>query len=142
MTLLRSVLAFVVGVVVAGITIAMVELIGQRVYPPPPDLDWTDLDALRAHIAALPLGALLVVPLAWGIGTLLGGRAANAVARGGGVALPTSVGVVILAAAALTVARIPHPAWLPALGVVAIAAGVVGAIAWSRRAGRVDAPLA
>jgi hypothetical protein len=63
--LARGIAATVAGVLLAGLTIAGVEWLGHRLYPPPAGLKADDLEAMAAHVAAMPIGALLFVLLAW-----------------------------------------------------------------------------
>lgn len=72
----------VAGVAAAVAIIYGVELIGHAIYPAAPGMDPTDLDAMRAFIAQLPLGAFLIVLVGWLLGT--GAGAAIAHRLGGG----------------------------------------------------------
>lgn len=126
---LRTVVAAVVGTVVALVLIGVVEAVGERVYPPPAGLDFREPDA----IASLPGGALAFVLAAWIGGTFAGGLVAARIDRSHAAAAAAIVGALVLAATVLNFTLIPHPAWM-------IVAGIAGIVAAAYAAGRVARP--
>jgi hypothetical protein len=112
--LVRSVLSVIAGVIVASLLIALMELLGHLVYPLPPDLDPSDpadRAAFEAYIATAPLGAFLLLLLAYAVGALCGSWLAARLAGRSPLLHGLIVGVVILLVNAATMARITHPAW-------------------------------
>ncbi len=118
MPILRSVLAVILGIVLAGFLIWAVEGIGHRVYPVPEGVDLTNPQAVAAFIDEAPLGALLFVILAWGVGTLAGGWLAVMVAGRSATLHAMIVGAVMLAGGIMNMVMIPHPPWFWILGVL------------------------
>ena len=118
MPILRSVLAVILGIVLAGFLIWAVEGIGHRVYPVPEGVDLTNPQAVAAFIDEAPLGALLFVILAWGVGTLAGGWLAAMVAGRSATLHALIVGAVMLAGGIMNMVMIPHPPWFWILGVL------------------------
>ncbi|MBE5315312.1 MAG: hypothetical protein H4O13_07915 [Xanthomonadales bacterium] len=118
--LARGIGATVAGVLAAGLTIAGVEWLGHRLYPPPVGLQANDLQALAAHVAAMPIGALLFVLLAWLLGVFLGGLVAAFLAGRRHRLYAGVVVAVILLGAIANFAMIPHPAWFMALTVLVL----------------------
>jgi pimeloyl-ACP methyl ester carboxylesterase len=118
--LARGIAATVAGVLVAGLTIAGVEWLGHRLYPPPAGLKADDLEALAAHVAAMPIGALLFVLLAWLLGVFLGGLLAALLAGRRPRLYAGVIAAVILLGAIANFAMIPHPAWFMALAVISL----------------------
>ncbi len=118
--LARGIAATVAGVLLAGLTIAGVEWLGHRLYPPPAGLQANDLQALAAHVAAMPIGALLFVLLAWLLGVFLGGLVAAFLAGRRHRLYAGVVVAVILLGAIANFAMIPHPAWFMALTVIVL----------------------
>lgn len=118
--LARGIAATVAGVLVAGLTIAGVEWVGHRLYPPPAGLKADDLEALAAHVAAMPIGALLFVLLAWLLGVFLGGLLAALLAGRRPRLYAGVIAAVILLGAIANFAMIPHPAWFMALAVISL----------------------
>ncbi len=120
--MLRLVLGVIAGVV-AGFAVVMVaELIGHQIFPPPPGLDPSDREAVKALIPTLPIGAFVAVLIAWGLGTFAASAAALLVSRrrrlAGGIAA-----AVVAAASAATLVMIPHPAWFVAAAIVVVLGG-------------------
>ena len=116
----RNIMSGIAGVVIAMISVWLVQKIGHAVYPPPVGLDVNDLEAMRIYVESLPVGAFLFVIASYFIGTAVGTCAACAI----GTMLPRVfamlVSCVMLVATAMNVAMIPHPVWFLILAVVAI----------------------
>ena len=125
---LRSVIAGVVGVVVALAVVTIGEAIGHIVYPLPPGMDFSNPAAVRDLVARMPLGAFLFVLGSWIAATIAGGAVAGAIARPRAMTLALVVGGVILAATIANLALIPHPAWFAvvALAGIPLAAWLTG----------------
>jgi hypothetical protein len=118
--LVRGVAATVSGIVCAGLTIAGVEWLGHRLYPPPAGLKTDDVDALAAHVAQMPVGALLFVLLAWLLGVVVGGWLSATIAGRRPRLYSGVIAAVILLGAIANFATIPHPVWFMALAVLAL----------------------
>ena len=114
---IRSVLTVLAGAIVAGILIALVEAIGHLVYPPPPGVDPWDRESLRTAMESIPVGALVAVLLAWGVGTFAGSWLAARIAGRAGLAHGMVVGLLMLAAGVANMLMIPHPLWFWGAGV-------------------------
>ena len=128
----RKILAVVLGIVTAFVLVAVIEAVGHMIYPPPPDLDPTDREALRDYVEGLPPGAFAFVLAAWGLATLMGGVLACVIAKEKPLRYATIVGAVVLAATLLNLFLIPHPLWFSIAGVglilvMTLAAGRLGA---------------
>ena len=119
----KNIAAGVAGVVVAGLLVWLVEMVGHSVYPPPPDLDFANADAMRAYIDTLPKGALLFVAAAWFIGTLGGTFTACKIGTAKPLIFACVVGGLMLVATIVNLAMIPHPVWFSVLGIVGIGVG-------------------
>lgn len=109
--MIRKLLAGVAGVIVAVVTIQLVEMLGHLVYPPPADFEFGDPEQVREFIASLPVGSILFVGAAWALGAFLGTLAGALIARSGAVPYAVVVGGMVLAGAATMLVIIPHPWW-------------------------------
>ncbi|MCI0691234.1 hypothetical protein L0337_04405 [candidate division KSB1 bacterium] len=114
----RKILAVVGGIVVGGIVVFVVEWISSLIYPLPAGLDMADKEAMKAYVAALPIGALLFVLLAYVLGGLTGGWLAAKIARDSQIRLSLIVGGVLLLFGIINLVTIPHPLWFAVLSVL------------------------
>ncbi len=154
MTILRLILAPIIGLVVFGATVSGVEWIGHRTYPVPTAI--TDLgeaygqamlsgdqaeiarlgEALStemgAYLESAPTGALLFVVFAWIAGAFLGGGIAAVTSPFARVPMALAIGLADVAGIVLTTSMLPHPIWMPV-------AGIGGAVIASLLAGLVVA---
>ncbi len=116
----KNIAAGVAGVLIAMGLVWIVEFIGHSVYPPPPDLDFSDTESLRAYIGGLPLGAFLFVLGGWFVGTLGGTVAACRIGTTKPVNFAMLVGGFMLLATAFNLSMIPHPTWFSITGIAGI----------------------
>ena len=116
----KNIGAGIAGVVIAVALVWLVEMVGHSVYPPPPNLDFADADAMRAYTSRLPIGAFLFVGGAWFIGTLCGTFAACKIGDARPLIFAGIVGGLMLIATAANLMMIPHPLWFSILGIVGI----------------------
>lgn len=122
----RSILAVIVGMLVAFVIIALVQVVGMRVYPPPPGMDPRDPASIKAAMANLPLGALLFVLVAYAAGSVAGGWVAARFAPHGRLMHAMIVGAILLGAGIMNMTMIPHPGWFWAASIAIYLLG-----AWS-----------
>ena len=106
----RRVGAVVAALAVSIVVISIVQAVSGWMYPPPPGLDLTDPEALRAFAEQLPIGALLMVELSYLLGSLMGGVTAGIIGRDSVYRLGAVVGGLLTLAGFSNLAAIPHPA--------------------------------
>ena len=121
--MLKTVSALVAGVMLAVAVVILVQFVGHQLYPAADRIGMTDREAMAQQVAALPLGALLAVPLSWFAGSLCGGLLASSIDRVRPVIAAGGVAAFILIAAVYTLVVFPHPWWLAATGVTIIPFG-------------------
>jgi hypothetical protein len=114
----RKILAVVAGVILAGIVTFAVQKIGHQVYPPPADLDMKNMEAMKAYVSTLPMGALLFVLLSYLVGSFAGGWLAATIARTSQIHLPLTVGGVQLFFGIINLVMLPHPMWFAIAAVI------------------------
>jgi hypothetical protein len=119
----RKILAGIIGVFTAIALVWVIEKIGHSIWPPPADLDYGNVDVMRAYIDTLPLGALLTVAIAWFAGSLGGTFTACRIGSARPLVYALIVGGLMFAGAAFNVTIIPHPMWFSILGIAGIFAG-------------------
>lgn len=131
----RTILGAVAGLVVAVVTIMLVEFASHHVYPPPPGIDPNDAADMARLIGMLPFGALLMVVLAWVIGAFDGGFVAALIARGNRPRLAALVpALMVMAGVVAMIYAIPaHPRWMSIAGLLLpIPAAIAGALLASK----------
>src|ERR1019366_1429126 len=80
MKIVRSILAMVVGSMVAVFAIFAIQKVSGLIYPLPAGITIDDTDKMNEWIATLPIGAFLMVLLSYGIGSFVGGAGAALIA--------------------------------------------------------------
>lgn len=113
----RSIAAVLAGMVLGFVTIAGIEFLGRLLYPLPEGIDLQDPEQLAAVMAEAPTGALLLVLLAWFVGTFAGAALATRIARPRGLGPAMAVGGFFLLAGIANMWMIPHPTWFWIVGV-------------------------
>lgn len=122
MTMLRSVIAVVVGVVVGAVTVFVLEYLGHAIFPSTIQIDREDPEQMRRLVAATPFGAKLFVVAGWFAGAFLGGFASLVIARRW-APVAWVVATTVLGLTATNFAIIPHPLWMEISAVVGCAFG-------------------
>ena len=126
----RTILGALAGLVVAFLTIMLVELASHHVYPPPPGIDPGNTADMARLIGMLPSGALLMIVLAWVIGAFDGGLVAALIARGNRPRIAAIVPALMVMAGVvgMIVVMPAHPSWMAIAGLLLpIPAALLGA---------------
>lgn len=133
---IRSLLAVVVGAVIAFGLIAAVQLVSTRMYPMPAGLDPANREAMSNYIATLPVGAFLMVLLSYALGGLGGGFAAAKLAPKARFTHAGVIAILLIAASALNLMSFSHPVWFWVANIaVVLVFPRVGAVAATRGPG-------
>jgi hypothetical protein len=118
MTIMRNILAVIVGLVAGGaINMALVTL-GPMLIPPPPGLDATDGRSLSANVHLLQARHFVFPFLAHAFGTLAGALSAFLVAGSRRAVFAYTIGTVFLAGGIAASFMIPAPLWFIVLDLV------------------------
>ena len=120
--MMRKLLAILLGWALAFGLIALIEAAGHKVYPPPPDFDFTKPADVARYVQLMPLGAFGFVLAAWAVGTFCGALLACRIAGENPLMFASIIGAAVLAATAMNLLTIPHPTWFSITGVVLIMA--------------------
>jgi len=103
-------LATFVGLIVAFLSLGLLEIIGHKLFPIPFEIDLTDLASVKEQIAKIPVGSLLSVIIAHGIGLLLGLIVARLIEKKSLIPLAI-IALFILVGTITNLSMIPHPMW-------------------------------
>ena len=109
--MVKKILIVLLGIVCGSVLIYAVEAIGHLVYPPPEQMDLNDIEAMKAMIKTLPIGALLFVLLAYAVGSFGGGFIVTLFSKSRKPLLAIVVGVVLAIFGIINLFMIPHPVW-------------------------------
>lgn len=115
----RSVIAVSAGLFLGGIATFGVEALGHIAVPPPPGLDPTNLEAVKAAMPTLPVAHFLPLLLAYLAGPTLGAALAARMAPSRALVHAGVVGAFFLLGGIRNFSTIPHPAWFVAASCVA-----------------------
>lgn len=111
---------------VAGIAVLfLTEMISHAIYPPPPGLDPSNPENLKALMAMAPTGALVLVLIAGFAGGFAGGIVASLFDRGKKLRRALGVGIVLTILGIINLIMIPHPMWFMIINVVVYICGAL-----------------
>jgi hypothetical protein len=119
--MLRSVLGVIIGIISGFVVIYAVEHVGQLIWPVATELDLKDKAAAAAFLAAMPIGGLVTVVVAWILGAYTGSMVALLMSDRRRIAgiIPAAL---IFAATVLVLFMLPHPLWMAVAGLGGIIA--------------------
>jgi hypothetical protein len=119
---LRSVLGVIIGIISGFVVIYAVEHVGQLIWPVATELDLKDKASAAAFLAAMPIGGLVTVVVAWTLGAYTGSMVALLMSDRRRIAgiIPVAL---IFAATVLVLFMLPHPLWMAVTGL----GGIIGA---------------
>ena len=120
--MLRSVLGVIIGIISGFVVIYAVEHVGQLIWPVATELDLKDKASAAAFLAAMPIGGLVTVVVAWILGAYTGSMVALLMSDRRRIAgiIPVAL---IFAATVLVLFMLPHPLWMAVTGL----GGIIGA---------------
>ena len=131
-SVVRSVVAVVLGLIVAMFFVVVVEVVGSVLHPFPPGVDPTDYDAVKAHVARIPTWVLLLCDVGWGLGTFVSSWVATRLGSGRRFAHGIVVGSILLVAAVANMLMLPYPVWFWVANLV----GFPVAFTWGAKLGQ------
>jgi len=114
---MRKIIAAVVGIAVAVLTVMLIQWISHTVFPPPAGIDYEDAEQVAAYMAAAPIPALLIVAFGYMMATFDGVFVACLIARSQAHIYALVVGGMMLAATIANLLLIPHPVWFSATSI-------------------------
>jgi hypothetical protein len=118
-TIVRGILAVIVGVIVGQAVNMALILLGPHIIPPPAGADMTTAEGLRASIHLLEPRHFIFPFLAHALGTCAGSTAAFLIAASHRSIYAYAIGVISLAGGVAAAFMFPAPTWFVVLDLVA-----------------------
>lgn len=115
-----KILGVVFGIIVAGMAVAAGEFILAAIWPMPQGGGMPDAEAMKTFMASVPLGMKIGLAAVYAVATFFGAVVATSVAKGRWAGWVVTT--VFLMATVANFVMLPHPVWLVALCLIAIAA--------------------
>ena len=156
MTIVRSILAVFVGLILLSISADLVEQVGRSVYPIPSAVEQARIryaetleshesgiagagevaeargglrDAVVEYLGSAPAGALVFVVISWIIGGFVGAAVAAFLTPVWRIPTVVVIGVLEAVGIVAMVLEVPHPTWMVVVGLIgAMAATVLAGI--------------
>ncbi len=116
----RLLLAILAGVVTNGLLVWAVELLSTVVFPLPAGVDPRNSAQLADYLrsGAVPVGAMVVVIVAYAVGAFGGGYVATRVAHNRGLMPALVIGQLSLVFVIVNLVMLPHPLWMAVASVL------------------------
>ncbi len=118
-TIIRNVLAVVLGLVIGGVVNMGLIMLGPMLIPPPDGVDVMDAESIAASIHLFEPKHFIFPFLAHALGTFVGALVAYLVSTSYAFTLAVVIGVLFLFGGILNSLMIPAPTWFVVLDIVA-----------------------
>ncbi len=115
---MKRVFAVVAGVMAGATAIGLIEWLSHKMYPLPGNIDPKDPEALRMLMHNMPLGALLMIILAWAAGAFIAGIITTLIVGQQALRPSLVAGTVLLLFGIINMMMLPHPIWFWILGIL------------------------
>lgn len=116
--MVRSMAAFIAGLLVMLIVVSSIQWIGHTLYPSPPVLDAHGTVRTQSVIAQAPFGFLAIVLLSYATCSFLAAGTASTLSLRHKRGVAIFLGVVMTGIVAVHVAVVPHPLWVIVVGLL------------------------
>lgn len=110
---MKKIISTVAGVISGGIIVFIVEMMAHKIYPLPEGIDLSDEASMKLVMEYAPVGALLLVLLAWLLGAFVGGVVTSLLLSAElRQRQALTVGAIFLALDLSNLITFPHPWWM------------------------------
>lgn len=109
---MKRVFAIIIGVVAGFAIIFIGDATTHALSPLPHGLDYTNRAEMREYIASVPLYVLIIMVIFWLASSFLGAMLASRLHRIEWKRTSLITGGILMAAAILNLAMLPHPGWM------------------------------
>lgn len=131
----RNILAVLAGIVIGSIVNMGIITVSGSVIPPPPGVDMTTMEGLKASMHLLEPKHFIFPFLAHALGTLVGALVAALIAANSYKRIALGVSVFFLIGGIANIAMLPSPIWFTVLDLV-VAYIPMGYLGWKFAGGK------
>ena len=110
--MIRNILSVIIGLVSSFFVIIILENIGFAMYPPPVKLNASNPEAMKVYYSTAPTIVLLMLILAYAIGSFVGGLVTSMVAINNKTRKAMTAGGILMGLGIYNLIAIPHPIWV------------------------------
>ncbi|MEQ1826866.1 MAG: SRPBCC family protein [Pirellula sp.] len=115
--------AVIVGLLVGGVSVGLIEAVNIPLFGISPPTDMNDSSAMEKFVSGLPFAALVLVVIAWGVGSLTGSAVAKLMTPNRRNLAGVIVCCLLFLATLSNLFSIPHPAWMWVVGLMIVPMG-------------------
>ncbi len=109
--IVKNILAIIAGIVIGSLVNGAIIMISGKIIPPPPGVDVTTEEGLKAGIHLFKPINFLMPFLAHALGTLAGAFSATWIAANNRLLIAMLIGVFFLIGGSAMVLKLPSPTW-------------------------------
>lgn len=110
--MLRKYLSIFVGIISGVIILFLIELIGHLIAPPPINIDYKDINALKDYTKHAPIIIFVMLIIAYSVGSFVGGLIAGLLSKEKKTDNAVTVGGILLGLGTYNLFSLPHPTWV------------------------------
>jgi hypothetical protein len=108
---LKNIIVVIGAMIMGGVLIYGIESLNHLVFPPPADLNTSDMEALKAYMQQAPAGSLAILLLAHASGAFISGWIISRFAASNIRMLVLITGMIWMITGVINLIVIPHPLW-------------------------------
>lgn len=110
--MLKRILSVLAGVAAGLLVVTGTDYLCGKLYPPPANIDYKDMEAVKMMLSNMPLNAFFILLAGYALSSLLGGLVATLVSGRENSRAALIVGGVLMVGGLMNVTAVPgHPMW-------------------------------
>jgi hypothetical protein len=127
----RKIAAVILGAVLALAVRLGTQLLAHAMYPSQPGADLNTTQGAKLYFETIPMPALVLILIGWGISTLAGAWFAGFIAKENSFTCAWIVALLVAIGSIVNFVNIPHPMWFMVVAIltIPIAAWIGGKLA-------------
>jgi hypothetical protein len=110
--MIKKILAIIAGILTGFIIVFIGDATTHKLHPVPDGINYMDKNAMKDYITTIPTWVFVIMILFWVLSSFLGGLVSARINRAGWKSSATITGAILMGAALLNLALMPHPLWM------------------------------